>query len=91
MPMNYVTMWGMLILMAFGAVGGALIHGDLLGSIRGAYPSDPLQRHALQRCGEMDSGFSRFSAGANSVQKKRSGSAARRRRRRSLDDAINRP
>ena len=63
MPMNYVTMWGMLILMAFGAVGGALIHGDLLGSIRGAYPSDPLQRHALQRCGEMDSGFSRFSAG----------------------------
>lgn len=63
MPMNYVTMWGMLILMAFGAVGGALIHGDVLGSIRAAYPSDPVQRYALHRCGEMDSGFSRFSAG----------------------------
>jgi hypothetical protein len=63
MPMNYFTMWGMLILMAFGAVGGALIHGNLLGSIRGAYPSDSAQRYALQHCGEMDSNFSRFSAG----------------------------
>lgn len=63
MPMNYFTMWGMLTLMAFGAVGGALAHGNVLGSIRSAYPSDPAQRYALQRCGEMDSGFSRFSAG----------------------------
>jgi hypothetical protein len=63
MPMNYVTMWGMLILMAFGALGGALFHGNLLGSFREVYPSDPAQRHALQRCGEMDAGFSRFSAG----------------------------
>jgi hypothetical protein len=62
MPMNYVTMWGMLILMAFGAVGGALWHGNLLGSIRDAYPSDPARRYALQHCGEMDAGFSRFSA-----------------------------
>jgi hypothetical protein len=63
MPMNYFTMWGMLILMAFGAVGGALVHGNVWGSIRDAYPSDPGQRHALQRCGEMDAQFSRFSAG----------------------------
>jgi hypothetical protein len=63
MPMNYFTMWGMLILMAFGAVGGALWHGNLLGSIRDAYPSDPARRYALQRCGAMDTGFSRFSAG----------------------------
>ncbi|HXP05927.1 MAG TPA: hypothetical protein VN808_17545 [Stellaceae bacterium] len=63
MPMNYFTMWGMLTLMAFGAVGGALVHGNVLGSIRDAYPSDSTQRYALQRCGEMDSAFSRFSAG----------------------------
>jgi hypothetical protein len=63
MPMNYLTMWGMLILMAFGAIGGALIHGNVLGSIRDAYPSDPAQRYALHHCGEMDAEFSRFSAG----------------------------
>jgi hypothetical protein len=63
MPMNYFTMWGMLTLMAFGAVGGALIHGNALGSIRAAYPANPAQRYALQHCGEMDAGFSRFSAG----------------------------
>ena len=62
MPMNYFTMWGMLILMAFGAVGGSLFHGNVLGSVGDAYPSDPAQRDALQRCGEMDVQFSRFSA-----------------------------
>ncbi len=62
MPMNYVTMWGMLALMVFGAVGGALIHGDALGAIQAAYPADPARRHALQDCGAMNTGFSRFSA-----------------------------
>ena len=55
-------MWGMLILMTFGAVAGPLVHGNLLGSIRAAYPSDEVRRDALHRCGEMDSEFSRFSA-----------------------------
>jgi len=69
MPMNYFSMWGMLTLMAFGAISGALIHGNVihgnvLGSIRAAYPADPGQRYALQQCGEMDAGFSRFSAGS---------------------------
>jgi len=61
MPSNYFTMWGMLILMAFGAVGGPLIHGNVLGSIRAAYPADEVKRDALHRCGEMDADFSRFS------------------------------
>lgn len=62
MPMNYVTMWAMLGLMTFGAVGGFLIHGDFIGSIRAAYPSDPVKREVLHRCGQMDAEFSRFSA-----------------------------
>ena len=62
MPMNYFTMWSLLTLMAIGAVGGALIHGNALGAIRAAYPSDPAQRYALRNCGAMDAGFSRFSA-----------------------------
>lgn len=62
MPMNYFTMWGLLALMAFGAVGGALIHGGAMSAIRGAYPGDPAMRLALQQCGAMDAGFSRFSA-----------------------------
>jgi hypothetical protein len=61
MPMNYFTMWSLLTLMALGAVGGALIHGNALGAIRAAYPSDLVQRHALRNCGAMDAGFSRFS------------------------------
>jgi hypothetical protein len=61
MPSNYFTMWGMLILMALGAVAGPLIHGDVLGSIRAAYPADEAKRGALSRCGEMDPDFSRFS------------------------------
>ena len=61
MPMNYFTMWGMLILMAFGALAGPLIHGNVLGSIRAAYPSDQAKSDALHRCGQMDSDFSRFS------------------------------
>jgi len=55
-------MWGMLIVMAFGAVAGPLVHGNVLGSIHAAYPSDEAKRDALHRCGEMDAEFSRFSA-----------------------------
>ena len=54
-------MWGMLILMAFGAIAGPLIHGNVLGSIHAAYPADEARREALHRCGEMDAEFSRFS------------------------------
>jgi hypothetical protein len=61
MPANYFTMWGMLILMALGAAAGPLIHGDVLGSIRAAYPANDAKRSALHRCGEMDAEFSRFS------------------------------
>jgi hypothetical protein len=61
MPASYFTMWGMLILMALGAVGELVAHGDILGSIRDAYPSDIAKRDALHRCGEMDAEFSRFS------------------------------
>jgi hypothetical protein len=60
MSQSYFTMWSMLALMAFGALAGPLIHGNLLGSIRAAYPSDQAKRDALHRCGEMDNGFSRF-------------------------------
>jgi hypothetical protein len=61
MPSSYFTMWGMLIVMALGAAAGPLIHGDVLGSIRAAYPADVARRDALHRCGEMDPDFSRFS------------------------------
>jgi hypothetical protein len=62
MPMSQFTMWGLLTLMAIGAVGGTLVHGGALSAIRGAYPNDPAQRLALHNCGAMDAGFSRFSA-----------------------------
>jgi hypothetical protein len=61
MPSSYFTMWSMLIIMALGAVAGPLIHGNVLGAVRAAYPSDDAERDALHRCGEMDAGFSRFS------------------------------
>jgi hypothetical protein len=61
MPASYFTMWGLLILMVLGAVGGLLVHGNVWGSIRDAYPADVTRRDALRRCGEMDAAFSRFS------------------------------
>jgi len=61
MPHSYFTMWGMLILLAFGALAGPLIHGDLIGSIRAAYPSDQAKSEALHHCGQMAGNFSRFS------------------------------
>ncbi|HWB50307.1 MAG TPA: hypothetical protein VG651_14445 [Stellaceae bacterium] len=62
MPSNNFMMWGMLIIMALGAVAGPLIHGNALTTIRAAYPAEGAKRDALHRCGEMDAGFSRFSA-----------------------------
>jgi hypothetical protein len=61
MPASYFTMWVTLSLMAFGALAGPLIHGDVLGSVRAAYPSDEAKRDALHRCGQGDAEFSRFS------------------------------
>jgi hypothetical protein len=54
-------MWGMLIVMALGAVGGPLLHGNVLGQVRAAYPSDEAKHEALARCAAMDADFSRFS------------------------------
>ena len=62
MTQSYFTMWGMLVPMALGAFGGPLIHGNLLGAIRAAYPSDEAKSEALRRCVAMDGDFSRFSA-----------------------------
>ena len=61
MPSSYFTMWAMLALMALGAFGGVLVHGNVLGSFRAAYPSDLARRDALHRCAQMDAQFSRFS------------------------------
>jgi hypothetical protein len=62
MPTSYFTMWGMLILMAFAAVGELAAHGgDVFGSVRAAYPADPIEREALTRCGQVGAKFSRFS------------------------------
>jgi len=62
MQASYVTMWGLLILMAAGAAGELVTQGGLFGSLRAAYPSDLGRREALARCGQMDESFSRFSA-----------------------------
>ena len=62
MPPNYFMMWGMLIVMALGAFAGPLLHGNMIGQVRAAYPADAEKRNALDRCGEMDADFSRFSA-----------------------------
>jgi hypothetical protein len=62
MPSSYFTMWGMLILMALGAVGELVSQGNVLGSIGDAFPSELAKRDALHRCGDMDTEFSRFSA-----------------------------
>lgn len=61
MPQSYFTMWCMLALLALGALAGPLLHGNLLGSIRAAYPSDAARSDALHRCAAMDADFSRFS------------------------------
>jgi hypothetical protein len=40
---------------------GPLIHNNVPGSLRAAYPADQTKREALDRCGAMDADFSRFS------------------------------
>lgn len=62
MSMSYATMWALLFLLAFGAVIGGIIHGDILAPYHDAYPSDPAKRAALDRCARMMPGFSRFAA-----------------------------
>jgi hypothetical protein len=62
MPSNPFMMWGMLFVMALGAVAGPLVHGNVLATIRAAYPADEVKRTALRHCGAMDAEFSRFSA-----------------------------
>jgi hypothetical protein len=59
---SYFTMWSMLTIMAIGAAADPLVHGDALGAIRAAYPSDPAKGDALHRCARIDADFSRFSA-----------------------------
>ena len=54
-PMNKITLFVTLGLMAFGASGGRIAH-----LIRVSYPSDFAQREALHRCSIADSKFSRF-------------------------------
>jgi hypothetical protein len=61
MPASYFTMWGLLFLLALGAAGDIAVHGGVGGSLRAAYPSDLAKRDALNRCGDMDAEFSRFS------------------------------
>ncbi len=60
MSMSYATMWALLFLMAFGAVAGGLVKGDILAPYHNAYPSDPAKRAALDRCARMMPDFSRF-------------------------------
>lgn len=62
MPASTFNMWGMLILMALGAaMSGGVFHGNILASVRAAYPSESVKRQALHRCGQFDAEFSRFS------------------------------
>jgi len=63
MSPNCFTMWGMLFLMAFGgALAGPLIHGNVFGAIRAAFPADRATSDALHRRGQIDAEFSRCSA-----------------------------
>ncbi len=62
MPASNFSMWGMLILMAFGAaISAGVFHGNVFAEVRAAYPSDTVKRDALHRCGQLDTEFSRFS------------------------------
>jgi hypothetical protein len=61
MSYGYFTMWGTLIVMAFGVVLTLFFNGNPIGSILDAYPSDVIRQDALHRCGQADAVFSRFS------------------------------
>jgi hypothetical protein len=61
MSLGYFTMWGMLIVMGFGVGLTLVFHGNPIGAIQDAYPSDRVKQEALRRCGAADPQFSRFS------------------------------
>jgi hypothetical protein len=61
MSCGYFTMWGALIVMAFGVVLTVIFAGNPIGSIRDAYPSDLARQAALERCGQTGAEVSRFS------------------------------
>ena len=61
MSHSYFSMWGLLILMGLGAVGGLIYRGELVSTFSEAYPSDPGKQDALRRCGQADPSFSKFS------------------------------
>jgi hypothetical protein len=61
MSLSYFTMWGMLVVMAFGAVVTVVFNDNPIGAIRDAYPSDLAKQEALQRCDQIGAEFSRFS------------------------------
>ena len=52
------TMWGILIPMAFDALAGPLIHGNVVGSSRAAYPRVRAEGDALHCGGAMRGDFS---------------------------------
>ena len=56
-------MWGLLILLALGAFGGAIYRGDFIQTFRDAYPSEIAKQDALKRCRQADASFSKFSSG----------------------------
>jgi hypothetical protein len=62
MSSSYFSMWGLLILMGLGAVGGLIHRGQLVSTFSEAYPSDPARHDALHRCGDGNPSFSKFSA-----------------------------
>jgi hypothetical protein len=61
MSYSSFVMWGALTLMAFGAFGGAIYEGNLIGIFEEAYPSELDKKDALHRCGQAEASFSRFS------------------------------
>jgi hypothetical protein len=61
MSYGYFTMWGTLIVMAFGVVLTVIFSGSPIDLIQDAYPADVTHQDALHRCGQMDAEFSRFS------------------------------
>ena len=58
MSQSYSTMWDILILMAFDALGGPLIHGNVFGSSRAAYTRGWAKGDALHRGAAMGGDFS---------------------------------
>ena len=69
MGFSYLNMWGLLILLALGAVGGALYRGDLIQSFRDAYPTEVAKQDALRRCQQANPSFSKFSVEDRNVTK----------------------